>query len=60
MRLEMLYSENRPTFSEIIETLQKLKSDAENYLGQKDIKVGKDVDLVVLDRYTPSELYVFD
>ncbi|MPN50870.1 hypothetical protein SDC9_198510 [bioreactor metagenome] len=27
MRLEMLYSENRPTFSEIIETLKKLKSE---------------------------------
>lgn len=30
MRLEMLYSENRPTFSEIIETLQKLKSEINN------------------------------
>lgn len=27
MRLEMLYSENRPTFSEIIESLEKLKSE---------------------------------
>ncbi len=35
-------------------------STIENYLGQKDIKVGKDVELVVLNRYTPSELYIFD
>ena len=29
-------------------------------LTQKNVKVGEDIQLVVLDRYSPSELYVFD
>jgi len=35
-------------------------STVENYLKEKNIKVGKDVQLTVLDRYIPSELYIFD
>ena len=31
----------------------------QNYLDEKQIVVGKDVQLVTLDRLNPSELYIF-
>lgn len=31
-----------------------------NYLENKQIKVGEDLQLIVLDRFTPSEVYIFE
>jgi len=31
-----------------------------NYLSEKNIKPGKDIEIITLERYIPSELYVFD
>ena len=32
----------------------------ENHLLKKNIKVGVDVQMITLERFTPSELYIFD
>jgi len=32
----------------------------ENYLVNINVKVGQDMNLVTLNRFTPSDLYVFD
>jgi hypothetical protein len=31
-----------------------------NYLIEKNIVPGRDLKVVTLDRYTPSDLYIFD